>query len=152
MLSLVLVALTITAGPPSPQQRGTPDPEIRLTVDRMFTAMRTRDTAALRTVFDTGARLMTTFTDRNGKPTLRVSPIERFIQAIGGATSVPDERIYDVEVRQDANLATVWTRYTFYAGERVSHCGYDAFQLFKSEQGWRIIAIADTQQREGCVP
>lgn len=151
MLALVLAALTFTAAPAvTPLQ--SPDPEIRLTVERMFNAMRARDTAALRAVFDTGARLMTTFTGRDGKPALRVAPIDRFIQAIGASPAVPDERIYDVEVRQDATLATVWARYTFYAGERLSHCGYDALQLFKSEQGWRIIAIADTQRRDGCAP
>jgi hypothetical protein len=89
---------------------------------------------------------------REGKPVLRVTPIDRFIQAIAGAPpeTTLDERIFDVEVRQDANLATVWTRYSFYAGAQFSHCGFDAFQLFKSEQGWRIIAIADTQRREAC--
>jgi len=55
-----------------------------------------------------------------------------------------------VEVRQNDNLATVWARYTFFAGEQLSHCGYDAFQLAKSDQGWKIFAIADTQRREGC--
>ena len=152
MISVVLVAVSLAAVPPAPQQ--TPDPEIRRTVDRMFDAMRARDTATLRAVFDTGARLLTTFTNREGKATLRVSPIDGFIRSIASAPPETklDERIYDVEVRQSDLLATVWTRYTFFAGERLSHCGYDAFQLFKSEQGWRIIAIADTQRREGCAP
>lgn len=147
------VAVASTAAPPSrPQQ--TPDPEIRRTVERMFDAMRTRDTAALRAVFDTTARLMTAGMSREGQPVLRVTSVDRFIQSIAAAPPETklDERIFDVEVRQDANLATVWTRYHFFAGERFSHCGFDAFQLFRSAQGWRIIAIADTQRREGCMP
>ena len=153
MLPLVVCALALAVVPPiAPIQQ--PDPEIRQTVDRMFDAMRSRDTAALRAVFDTSARLMTTLTGRDGKPALRVTPIDRFIQSIAAAPPETrlDERIVDVEVRQHDNLATVWTRYTFYAGDRLSHCGYDAFHLFKSERGWRIIAIADTQRREGCAP
>lgn len=153
VLHLVLCVLALGATPPvGPVQH--PDPEIRRTVDRMFDAMRARDTAALRSVFDTSARLMTTALSRDGKAVLRVTAIDRFIQAIAGAPAgtTLDERIFDLEVRQDANLATVWTRYSFYAGEQFSHCGYDAFHLFKSEQGWRIIAIADTQRREGCTP
>ena len=151
MLHLALCALVLVTPPATPVQQ--PDPEIRRTVDRMFDAMRSRDTAALRAVFDTSARLMTTLT-REGKPVLRVTPIERFIQAIAGAPAGTklDERIFDVEVRQSDNLATVWTRYSFYAGDQLSHCGYDAFHLFKSELGWRVIAIADTQRREGCTP
>lgn len=153
MLQLALFALALGATPPArPVQQPAPDPEIRRTVDRMFDAMRSRDTAVLRALFDTTARLMTAGVSREGKPVLRVSTIDRFIQGIAGAPAgmTLDERIFDVEVRQDANLATVWTRYSFYAGEQFSHCGFDAFQLYRSEQGWRIIGIADTQRREGC--
>ena len=149
MFHVVLCALALSAAPPAGPAQA-PDPEIRRTVERMFDAMRTRDTVALRSVFDTSARLMTAGR-REGKAVLRVTPIDRFLQSIAAAPGTTlDERIFDVEVRQDANLATVWTRYRFYAGEQFSHCGYDAFQLFKSDAGWRIIAIADTQQREGC--
>lgn len=152
MIHFVLFALLLH--PPAPQTPSIqqPDPEIRRVVDRMFDAMRAKDTSALRSVFDTTTRLVTTFVGRDGRPAMRVIPIERFIQAIGGAPGKPDERIYDVEVRQDDKLATVWARYTFYAGDQLSHCGYDAFQLFRGETGWKIIAIADTQRREGCAP
>jgi hypothetical protein len=153
MICVVLCALVLSA-PPTPSVGQQPDPQIERTVVRLFDAMRTRDTATMRAVFDTTARLVTTATSREGKPVMRVTAIDRFIQAIAtapGATKL-DERIYDVEVRQHDNLATVWTRYTFYAGEQLSHCGYDAFQLFRSDQGWRIFMIADTQRREGCAP
>jgi hypothetical protein len=142
---MLLGAGSVNSGAQAP----TPDPEIQRTIIRMFDAMRARDTAALRSVFDTSARLVTT-TTREGRAVLRSLPIDRFILAIGAATVTLDERIFDVEVRQDDRLATVWTRYVFYAGEQLSHCGYDAFQLFKSDQGWKVIAIADTQRREGC--
>jgi hypothetical protein len=150
MIAVALLVVALVAPRPMPAQQ--PDPEIRRTVDRMFDAMRARDTTMLRSVFDSTARLVTTFTNREGKPAARVVPIDGFIQSIGRATVKLDERIYDVEVRQSDHLATVWARYTFYAGEQLSHCGYDAFQLSHSEQGWKIFAIADTQRREGCAP
>jgi uncharacterized protein (TIGR02246 family) len=153
-LAAVLIMPSVHLAAPLAAQRpdgAVPDPEIRRTVERMFDAMRARDTAALRAVFDSSARLVTTFI-RDGKPAMRSTPIERFVQSVGAAQVTLDERIYDVEVRQDDNLATVWTRYTFYAGERLSHCGYDAFQLYRAEGGWKVFAIADTQRREGCTP
>lgn len=152
MLHFALCALTLAIPPTPAQQPQQPDPEIRRTVDRLFDAMRSRDTAALRAVFDTNARLMTAATSREGKPVVQISSIDRFVQAIGSspAGTKLDERIFDVEVRQSDNLATVWTRYEFYLGEQFSHCGYDAFHLAKSEAGWRIIALADTRRREGC--
>jgi hypothetical protein len=147
---MLIAAMMATPSRQTPAQP--PDPEIRRTVDRMFDAMRAKDTTLLRSVFDSSARLVTTFTNREGKPAARIVPIDGFIQSIGRATVKLDERIYDVEVRQSDHLATVWARYTFYAGDQLSHCGYDAFQLAHSEQGWKIFAIADTQRREGCAP
>lgn len=32
-----------------------------------------------------------------------------------------------------------------------SHCGIDAFQLFKDDKGeWKITQIVDTRRKEGC--
>lgn len=114
-----------------------------------FDAMRARDTALMRSVMDSGARLVTT-ASRDGSPIVRGSDMSSFIRAIGGATVKLDERIFEPEVRITDNLATVLVRYTFRANEQLSHCGYDAFQLARTTTGWKIIAIADTQRREGC--
>ena len=151
--ALAALALLVPRGPLAAQTAAAqpPDPEILKTVGRMFDAMRARDTVALKAVLDTSARLVTT-TTRDGRPVMRVGSIQRFIGAVGAATEPLDERLFDPEVRQDGNLATVWTRYTFYLGIQLSHCGYDAFQLFRSDAGWKIIHIADTQRREGCEP
>jgi hypothetical protein len=40
--------------------------------------------------------------------------------------------------------------YAFFAGDTFSHCGVNAFQLFKGADGWKIFHIADTRRREGC--
>ena len=50
------------------------------------------------------------------------------------------------------SLATVWAAYDFHFGQTFSHCGVDAVQLLRTAQGWRIMSIADTFVREGCVP
>ena len=70
--------------------------------------------------------------------------------AIGGAPVTLEEPIWDPVVEVSDRLATVWVKYAFYADEQFSHCGVDAFQLFKSEQGWKIFQIADTRRREDC--
>ena len=53
-------------------------------------------------------------------------------------------------MRIDDNLATVWNQYAFYLGDTLHHCGVDAFQLFRSSDGWKIIQVSDTQRTEGC--
>ena len=53
--------------------------------------------------------------------------------------------------RIDDDLAQVWTDYAFYAGEKFSHCGIDAFQLIRGSDGrWRIINLIDTRRQEPC--
>ena len=53
-------------------------------------------------------------------------------------------------MRVEDNLATVWNRYAFYYDGQLHHCGVDSFQLARTMQGWKVIAIADTQRRQGC--
>lgn len=149
LLLAVLLALTPAS---APAQAAAPDSAILATVMRLFDAMRARDTAGLRAVFDSGARLVSAGMSREGSPAVRVTTIDEFVRAIGALTIVPDERITEPEVRQDGGLATVWTRYGFYADGQFSHCGVDAFQLARTAAGWRIVALADTRRREGCTP
>jgi hypothetical protein len=142
-----LLSLTLIPAPFAAQQT-VPDAPLA-TVERLFDGMRRRDTAAMHALFDSTARLVTT-SNRNGQPVMRVASIERWLQAVGSATQELDERIWDAEVRVDDNLATVWVKYEFLAGGEFSHCGVDAFQLFKGPAGWKIVQVTDTQRRENC--
>jgi hypothetical protein len=48
-------------------------------------------------------------------------------------------------------MAQAWMKYAFYIGKQFSHCGADAFQLFKgADNKWRIFHLADTRWKEGC--
>jgi hypothetical protein len=53
-------------------------------------------------------------------------------------------------VRIDGPLAVVTVDYSFYAGQQFSHCGIDAFQLFRGPAGWKIFQLTDTRRRTGC--
>jgi ketosteroid isomerase-like protein len=122
------------------------------TIQKLFDGMRAGDSAAVRSVFDPSARLQTTYTSREGVPSLRTETIDGFVAAIGTPhDEVWDERIWSYDVRIDGLLATAWTEYTFNAGEKMSHCGVNAFQLFKTAGGdWKIIQITDTRRRTNC--
>ena len=127
-----------------------PDAEVRAVVNRLFDGMRTGDSSVVRSVFHPAARLVTTLT-RNGAPVVQIDSLEQFVRAVGTPHSPAwDERLANTTVQIDGNLASVWTDYTFYAGDRLSHCVVDAFHLVKTADGWKIIALADTRRREGC--
>jgi Putative lumazine-binding len=147
ILSGVCLLLALSAQTTQAQQAASSEQEVRQAVARLFDGMRARDTAALRAVFDSNARLVTTF-NRNGAPVTDVTPANEFIGIV--ATAAPgqllDERIEGTEVKVEDNLASVWTRYRFYLGSQLSHCGIDAFLLAKTSEGWKIIAVADTRR------
>ncbi len=124
--------------------------DVLAVIHRLFQAMHARDTVALRAVFDPAADLVTTGRDRQGAWTVQRVPIDNFISSVGRATIDLDERIHEVEVRIDDHLASVWTRYDFYADGEFRHCGVDAFHLARGTGGWRIVALADTRRTEGC--
>jgi hypothetical protein len=144
--AVLLTAAGASLAAPAPAAKAA-DQEVRAVVARMFDAMRARDTAAFRSVMDSGARLIGT-SIRNGTPVVEITPIGQFIGII--ATAAPgqllDERIMNTEVKVSDNLASVWTEYKFYVGEQFSHCGVDSFQLVRGADGWKIIALADTRR------
>lgn len=118
-------------------------------VRRLFDGMRARDSAAVRAVFHAEARLVATG-EQDGAPSIRVVPADAFVAAIGSGDEEWDEPFWDSVVQIEDNLATVWTKYAFYRAGEFSHCGVDTFLLARTEDGWRIVSVADTRQREGC--
>lgn len=118
-------------------------------VTKLFDGMRTRDTAAMRAAFAPGARLQSV-----GAAGIRSDEIGAWINSIGAAAAglVLDERLGKPVVQVSGDLASVWVDYWFFAGDRFSHCGVDAFVLARQSGTWKIMSVADTRQREGCPP
>jgi Putative lumazine-binding len=121
------------------------------TVQRLFDAMRTKDTAAFRDIFEPNARLVGMRTRPNGEQVLQVLPWDRFASFMAADARGPwIERAWSPEVRVRGTLATVWAEYDFHFGQTPSHCGVDAVQLLKTPSGWKIVSIADTYEPTGC--
>ena len=120
-------------------------------VDKMFDAMREGDSSAIRAIFHPNIRMRTIYTDKEGNPQMKEDDEEGFIAAVGKPhDEIWDEKIWSYDVNIDGRLATVWTDYTFYLGERQLHCGINTFELFKGKEGWKITAISDTRRRTNC--
>lgn len=120
-------------------------------VTRLFDAMRAGDSAAVRAVFHPQAHLSSALVGPDGTPQVRVDSLGGFVRAVGTPhAEVWDERTSGEIVQVDGPLATVWTRYGFWLGQKFSHCGVDAFTLGRTASGWRILALTDTRQRTGC--
>lgn len=112
--------------------------------------MRKGDTLLIEKIFAPNAQLLTVI-EEAGKVSLHEVSIEKFKTAVASPrTEVWDERIKSYEIKVDERLASAWTPYEFYLGQNFSHCGVNAFQLYKADDGWKILVITDTRRLENC--
>ena len=119
-------------------------------VQRIFDAMRARDTVGLRQVFDSTARLIGTRASAN--ESIRSRTPSQFLASITTtpADKTSNERMFDPEVRLDGPVAQVWTYYTFYQGTTFSHCGTDAVTLVRSGTTWKIVNVVWSVRTTDC--
>lgn len=120
---------------------------VRTLINKLFTGMQSADSIAVRECFHAEARLCTTGEQAN-KPFMRVESIPNFVATIGKTPKgVLDERLTSMTIHVDQHLATAWTPYQFYANGKFSHCGVNAFQCVRTEQGWKILQVTDTRRK-----
>lgn len=121
-------------------------------IQQFFDGMRANDSMSIKATLHPEAQLKTTTFDKEGKPRLITEVMSRFVASVGRPSPKKlDERIWSYDVRIDQNLSTVWTEYTFFLGDQMSHCGVNAFQLMKTTEGWKIIQIIDTRHKDNCI-
>lgn len=126
---------------------------VQQVIDVLFKSMTAKDSTAIKSVMHPSARLQSVSIDASGKPKLQLESVEDFAKQIAAIPSNIniEERVLFYDVKVDGNLAQVWAEYQFYVNDKMSHCGVDAFQLFKSEDGdWKIIQISDTRHKDNC--
>ena len=154
MKFLLLSFLFVAASSVQISAQPTADEEAVLgAIKTFFDGFAAKDSTAMQSVSDPEGRLVVTSFNQGGNPTMRSFPMDQFIRLVASRDGAPiREEYWDPVVFIHDNLATVWTDYNLWVGEEIDHCGKDSFQLFRSTTGWKIIAIADTQRREGCIP
>ncbi|QHJ06275.1 nuclear transport factor 2 family protein [Hymenobacter busanensis] len=123
---------------------------VKQTVTRFFEGLRKGDSAMVRGTL-APAVVLHTISARGGQTQVLAESPKEFLQAVGTPhKEVWDERITFERVLLDGQLASVWTPYQFYLGNKFSHCGYNSFQLVKLAAGWRIVYVIDTRRKDGC--
>lgn len=149
MRRCLLVAFLLLVSTPvlAQSSEGMTDEEAVLAaVNELWEGMRAGDSTRVRAVIHPDARGFSAGV-RNGEVMMQQSNPENFITAIGTPhDQVYDERVFNEEVRIDGPLATYYADYEFWLGETLSHCGVDAFQLLKTDDGWQIFVLTDTRR------
>lgn len=121
-------------------------------INRLFMAMNKADSVMLKSVFAADAGLTSVVKNKEGNTILSRESIMEFTSIVGKQTTgALTEEIWNLKIQIDGDFAQAWCDYGFYFNNKFSHCGVDAFQLYRSKEGWKIFQLADTRRREGCI-
>lgn len=124
---------------------------VKAVVVQLFEGMQKHDSTMIRACFHPSARMQSIGMNRKSNviELTTENTIDGFAKSIGSlpVTTKIEERVLSYEIRVDAQMATVWTPYELYVNEKLQHCGVDAFQFFKTDNGWKIISLADTRRK-----
>jgi hypothetical protein len=140
------LAVFVVGVAPAQGQTDHADHQIRAAVEQIFEGMRTANPDLVRAVFAEGAR----FAGVDASGAVTVQSVNGWLEAIGTSERRWDERVYDVEVHLDGNMASVWAPYTFYFDGAVRHCGINSIELLYDGSGWKVTQIADTRRTDAC--
>jgi hypothetical protein len=152
-LSILLLIAIVSISKVNAQTSLAEETAVKASITNLFDAMRISDTAMVRKALANKSIMQTIATNKDGKASVKSESVDGFIKSIAAPhTEKYDERIVFTKVLVDGNLASVWTDYKFYIGDTFSHCGVNSFQLFKGEDGWKIIYIIDTRRKNNCNP
>lgn len=116
-------------------------------INRLFEAMRVKNADQIRSVFTADGQFIAIDRPRDGKgpSKTRIYSGEAFAKMISEAKGAEYiEKMISPEVHLSGDLAMVSGRYTFYLGDKFSHCGTDTFNLARTEAGWKIVQGAFT--------
>ena len=128
---------------------GAAEREVVAAVERMFAAMRTRDTTALRALLAPDLVIVSARAADTGT-VIRRQRTPDFLRSVATSRDELRERMWDPEVRVDGAIATLWAPYDFHVGARFSHCGHDAFQLARAGGAWVVTALTYTVRPAPC--
>jgi hypothetical protein len=145
VLAMTIVLLAAHQGDARAQDVSGP----RAAVDQLFLGIRMGNATQLHQVFAPDVRFAV-LDASGGSAQIAAQSLDGFIRAVGVSQGAWNEQIYEVEVRVDDTVASVWAPYTFYVDGRISHCGVNSIELLKDADGWKITQISDTRRTAGC--
>lgn len=153
MRKTLIIACSVVFSTLASAQTAQDNREILEPINALFKGMNLGDSAMVHASFVKSPTMATVFKNKEGEIALRQeTDLKGFLTAVGTPHEEKwAEPIWDVKIQMDGNFAQVWMKYAFYIGKTFSHCGVDAFQLFKGADGkWKIFHLADTRWKEGC--
>jgi hypothetical protein len=136
----------------SVQAQTSDEKDIQAVVDQLFKGMEKGDSAMVHNAFTKEVSMTTIFRDKTNNPVIiNENSLTEFLNAVGKPhKEVWYEEIWNMKINVDGDFASAWCDYAFYVDKNFSHCGVDAFHLFRTKEGWKIFHLADTRRKANC--
>jgi hypothetical protein len=117
-------------------------------VNKLFDMMAAHNPAEIIALHTPDAQLVAVMKNKEGKSVSRTFTAEAFSKNFAEKRSELKENMYAPKVEIHGDLAIVSGRYVFLIDGKISHCGMNAFNLVRTEAGWRIANAATTMESE----
>jgi hypothetical protein len=137
LIALSVAVAVSTAGAAVAQPANAERAAVLKIVQAFFDTMTARDVDGARKVLQPQGRFHA-MRMRDGKPDVRAFSNEEYFADLQASKQTMRERIWNPEVRIHGLIATVTAPYDFWIDGKLSHCGVDAFDLIKTEEGWKL--------------
>ena len=142
-LPLISLAFSLCAQTPAT----TPENDtlaVKAVINRFFEGMEKGDSVLLLSTCTAHPMLQTFVADKTSRMRVVETPFADFVRAIAAPTKQAYKEVITFDaVLLEAQLASVWTPYTFYVDGKAHHSGTNSFQLVKMPEGWKIHYIID---------
>lgn len=119
-------------------------------IQRFFDAMYSADTTTLNSLLYAEATFNTLLINED----LRVFKITNKNDFFNGVFQMRnsrwEEHLHDIHIHVDDMIATAWAPYSFYIGNRLTHCGINIFNFIRlKDNQWVIASLIDTRDNSG---
>ena len=122
--------------------------EVQQTIQTFFEGFHARDTLKIKSTCSDKLVLQSISESAKGNKFSEESPKEFYVSMATIPAEIQfEERILDYNIQIDGTMAHAWTPYEFYINGKFSHKGVNAFTLFKTAEGWRIVHLIDTRRK-----
>ncbi len=144
----IAVATVLVSAPPLHAQGDRA--QVLAAVTGFLEGMKARDTVRIASVIDSVTRFTLIRPGPSGNRIIVLKGSD-FLKIATRTDQPPlDEPIRNAKVEIDGDLASVWAEYQVRRDGKVTHCGYDSFQLARLAGTWKIINVSDSFRQQGC--
>jgi hypothetical protein len=140
LLAALLATLSSVQAEPFDFAQGKEDADreaVLKTIQAFFDTMTAKDVEGARKILQPQGRFHA-MRMRDGKPDVRAFSNEEYFATLQAGEQKMRERMWNPEVRIHGLIASVVAPYDFWIDGKLSHCGTDAFDLIKTDDGWKL--------------